>query len=294
MAKKDNIVTFEEARRSSKRRRSAADDSGAQHTVAITGSSPSSKGGKSVKGMRRRSSSLPTSGVDRTQAEERQRTSSAKRAQRKQAKADAKRRRGKARADRKFTKMYGGAQSAPTPSEGAPRAAVYEAKMGSKHRKAAHALQQKAAEGLSAASGFIGGLSLSLPDFTKLPKRTMRILMVIGCCAFLTFMLYAPAQQCYQQMRERDRAAAEYAAVLDRNKALADSVDTLQSDAGIEDKAHAEYGMVKEGEEAGSVTGIDVESSTDFVANVVPGAVPAPDTWYSGVLDFLFGYSNPR
>ncbi len=206
----------------------------------------------------------------------------------------AKRRRGKARAEKKFAKLYGKgeASASASNSEGGPRAAVYQAKMGAKHRKAAQALQQKAAQGISAASGFIGGITL--PDLKALPKRTVRILTVIGCAAFLTFMLYAPAQQCYQQVRERDRVAAEYAAVMDRNQALADSVDMLQTEEGIEDKAHAEYGMVKDGEEAGSVSGIDVQSSTDFVANVVPGGVAAPDTWYSGVLDLLFGYSNPQ
>lgn len=269
MATKNNIVTFEEARRSAKRRRNQADS---RNTHAIED---------------RSSDTAQTRKVSKAEI-------------RKQARNDAKRQRTKARAERQFTKMYGGetrslskGSGASADTEGSPRAAVYQAKMGSKHRKAAHALQQKASDGVSAAVGFLGRFSLPRIELGKMPKHALRILVVIGCCAFLTLMLYTPAQQCYLQIRERDRVAAEYAAVLDRNEALLNSVDTLQSDEGIEDKAHAEYGMVKEDEEAGSVTGIDVQSSTDFVANVIPGGVPAPDTWYSDFLDFLFGYSNP-
>lgn len=275
MAQKTNIVTFEEARRSAKRRAGA--DSGAL-TTKLEQDKPSARKRMQTR-TRDGAPSGPAAGAKAPKA-----------AARSQAKEAAKRQRAKVRADKKFDKLYGGSGGA-APAEGGPRAAVYAAKMGAKHRKAAHALKQKASDGLSAASGFIGGLTL--PDLKKLPKRTMRILTVIGCAAFLTFMLYAPAQNWYHQTRERDRVAAEYEAVLDRNQALADSVDALQSDAGIEDKAHAEYGMVKEGEAAGSVSGLDVEGSTDFVANVIPGGVPAPETWYSGVLDVLFGYANP-
>ena len=327
MATRNNIVTFEEARRSAKRRRPAVSGSVSVSEHAVTTKLEEKK---STRGMRTRkrvhaekapvekasarttavsastsarlaATSAPTnmltrivsagrkrvaSGAARAEASAPERSatrtsqtartemrSTAHESAKRSNKEAAKRRRGKARAEKKFAKLY-------------------QAKMGAKHRKAAQALQQKAAQGISAASGFIGGITL--PDLKALPKRTVRILTVIGCAAFLTFMLYAPAQQCYQQVRERDRVAAEYAAVMDRNQALADSVDMLQTEEGIEDKAHAEYGMVKDGEEAGSVSGIDVQSSTDFVANVVPGGVAAPDTWYSGVLDLLFGYSNPQ
>ena len=40
-------------------------------------------------------------------------------------------------------------------------------------------------------------------------------------------------------MRERDRLAAEYEAVVERNEALGAQVDALQTDAGIEPMSKA-------------------------------------------------------
>lgn len=293
MAKKNNIVTFEEARRSAKRRRPAASGTVSVAEDAVTTKLEEKKPASRKRTRKRATDTAPERAASAPMTA-RVASASTIGSSRSVAKEAAKQRRSKARAEKKFAKLYGGdgAAASAQSDEGGPRAAVYQTKMGARHRKAAQALQQKAAQGISAASGFVGGITL--PDLKALPKRTVRILTVIGCAAFLAFMLYSPAQQCYQQVRERDRVAAEYAAVLDRNQALADSVDMLQTEEGIEDKAHAEYGMVKDGEEAGSVSGIDVQSSTDFVANVVPGGVGAPDTWYSGLLDFLFGYSNPQ
>ena len=55
--------------------------------------------------------------------------------------------------------------------------------------------------------------------------------------------------------------------------------------------AHEEFGWVKSDETAGSVTGIDVEKESDFRANIVSDSIDPPDTWYSGILDPLFGVS---
>ena len=48
---------------------------------------------------------------------------------------------------------------------------------------------------------------------------------------------------------------------------------------------------MKSDETAGSVTGIDVEKESDFRANIVSDSIDPPDTWYSGILDPLFGVS---
>lgn len=266
MPKKSNIVSFEDARRSA-RRRGATRSSAFSDSSNLTRAVEEDASDQQVKEQARQSLT--------TRLESRH--------------ADAKRKRNKARASRKFDAAYGGS-SADIPSQDAPRAAVYEGKMGAKHRQAAAALQQGVAGVHSAAANFIG--SIHMPDFKHMPKKTLRALFTLGCVAALCFMLYTPAQQCYQQMRERDRLQAEYTAVLERNQALADSVESLQSDAGIEDKAHSQYGMIKEGENAGSVAGIDVVDDSDFTANVIPGGVPAPDTWYSGFLDVFFLYSR--
>ena len=60
--------------------------------------------------------------------------------------------------------------------------------------------------------------------------------------------LYGPAQQLYQDIRERDRLAAEYEAVTERNAAIEASVDALSTEAGIEDAARTQLGWVHEGE----------------------------------------------
>ena len=262
MPKQSNIVSFEDARRSARRRNGAS-------SAAVPGTSRLTSAIEDVPSEPQPSQQLTTSLGSRHE--------------------QAKRRRNKARASRKFDAAYGGSTPS-APVEGAPRAAVYEGKMGARHRKAAAALQSGAASVQSFATGVMG--SIHLPDFKRMPRKTIRTLLTIGCVFMLCFMMYTPAQQYYKQMRERDRLAAEYEAVLDRNDALDASVDSLQSHSGIEDKAHSEYGMVKDGEQAGSVSGIDVVGDSDFTANVVPGGVPAPDTWYSGFLDVFFLYAR--
>lgn len=170
-----------------------------------------------------------------------------------------------------------------------PRAAIYEAKMG-RNQKRAQKLQgtdasrrNNAGVSFSAPSGFV------LPHFPKKLTVTFSTLLIV---ALFAGMLYAPMQQYYQQLRERDRLNAEYEAIIERNNSLQDLVDTLHSEEGVEDKAHAEFGMVKSGENSGSVTGINVQNTSKFQANIAPGSVPAPETWYSGFLDKFFFYQN--
>ena len=74
---------------------------------------------------------------------------------------------------------------------------------------------------------------------------------------------------------------------------LKSEVGTLQTDAGIEDRAHEQFGWVPEGEQTANVHGLAADAGNDegsnFTANIVAGSVEAPETWYSPVLDALFG-----
>lgn len=206
-----------------------------------------------------------------------------------------KRARNKAKAEKKFEAAYGGdkgsaksgAQAAP--AEGAPRAAIYEGKMGAKHKKSAK-LQAKAAGHAikSAATGF----SLPTGKLPDIPAKVSRVLASVAVVAVCAFMLYGPAQNYYQQMRETDRLQAEYAAVAARNNTLQSTIDSLSSDEGIEDKAHTDLGYIKKGEHTATVKGANIIDTTEFSSNVAPGSVSAPETWYSPVLDVLFGYSS--
>ncbi len=199
--------------------------------------------------------------------------------------AERKRAKNKQKAEKAYRKSFGATDAADI-SDAGPRAALYKTEMGSKQRKATR---------LQAESGTsTGGWSAKVPHI-KIPTLTHRLtagLCVFACIALFVSMLYTPAQQYYQQMRERARLAAEYSAIVDRNDSLQDLVDNLQSEDGIEDKAHAEFGYVKKDEKAGAVTGIDVKTESKFKANIAPGSVSAPETWYSGILDFIFGYHS--
>ena len=51
------------------------------------------------------------------------------------------------------------------------------------------------------------------------------------------------------------------------------------------------FGWVKKGEETANVRGLDLDEdeASTFRANITPGSVEAPETWYSPFLDALFG-----
>lgn len=199
--------------------------------------------------------------------------------------SDARKSASKRNAERAFEKSYGGAGAA---SEAGPRAAVYTGKMGASQKKA-NRIQSG-----SGSAGF-GGISLpsiSLPKLSHTFKRNATALLCAVAAVMLAGSLYTPAQQYYQQIRERDRLSAEYAAIEERNEALQSTVDRLDTDEGLEDKAHAEFGLVMPDERSASVIGIEVDNTPAFQPNVTPGSVPAPETWYSGLLDALFFYDR--
>lgn len=203
---------------------------------------------------------------------------------------DARKARSKAQAEQAFEKAYGGMDVPAGGSEG-PRAAIHEPKMTASQKKAAKA------RGTHGAGGF-GGISIpglsrfKLPQLSGHTKRTVMAVTFTFFAVMLVGSIYTPAQQYYQQIRERDRLSAEYTAVQERNEALQSTVDYLSTEDGLEDKAHTEFGLIKPDEETASVIGLDVDAKPDLHANVPPGSVPAPETWYSGVLDVLFLYDR--
>lgn len=192
-----------------------------------------------------------------------------------------KRERAKNKVDRTFSKQYGD-QTSSAASSG-PRAAVYKGEMGTTHRKAAR--MQNAGSGTDASakrSGFGRGFASS--------PRFMVGVALAACLVLTGIFLYPSAKQYYVTMRECDRLQAEYEAIENRNANIQSEVDALATDAGVEDRAREEFGWVKTGEHAVNVRGLDVgEDESTFRANIVPGSVKAPETWYSKWLDPLFG-----
>ena len=110
------------------------------------------------------------------------------------------------------------------------------------------------------------------------------------CLVFTVSFLYPSAAQLYHSVRERDQLQAEYAAIEQRNDSIQASVDALSTDGGRGVTAHhREFGWVSKGENAVTVYGLDLDGDSTFTASIVPGSIPAPETWYSKLLDPIFG-----
>lgn len=196
-----------------------------------------------------------------------------------------KRKHAKDKADRKFARQYGGSGDA-APGEGGSRAAVYKGEMGSAHRRSSRMQNE---ESSSASRRTRGG------DSQKPASRLVRKPWFIAtaatafCLVFTVSFLYPSAAQLYHSVRERDQLQAEYAAIEQRNDSIQATVDALSTDAGVEDRAHQEFGWVSKGENAVTVYGLDLDDDSTFTASIVPGSIPAPETWYSKLLDPIFG-----
>ncbi len=196
-----------------------------------------------------------------------------------------KRARSKDKADRAFSRQYGDQPASAAGESAGSRAAVYKGEMGASHRRAARMQDEKGGQGVSrrrSAKGF----SLSAAP-RKLVVSAACAVCVVLACAFL----YPTAKQYYLIVRECDQLQAEYDALEERNAALQEEVDSLSTDEGVEDRAREELGWVMEGENAVTVRGLssDGEDDEEFSANIVSGSVEAPETWYSKLLDPLFG-----
>lgn len=202
---------------------------------------------------------------------------------------DARRSRSKAKAERAFSRQFGSEGGAGASGSAAgPRAAVYKGEMGQSHRRAAR-MQDEASPDAPSRKGHahsVSGLFASLKQSRLFIASMGALVCLVFSCAFL----YDPAQQYYQSIRENARLQAEYDAVAARNEALQAEVDELGSDAGVEARAREDFGWVKEDEQAVVVYGLETTDDDEAAlrANVIPGSVEAPETWYSPVLDFVF------
>ena len=196
-----------------------------------------------------------------------------------------KRKYAKDKADRKFARQYGGGGDA-APGEGGSRAAVYKGEMGSAHRRSSRMQNE---ESSSASRRTRGGDSQK--PAARLVRKPWFIATAVTafCLVFTVSFLYPSAAQLYHSVRERDQLQAEYAAIEQRNDSIQATVDALSTDAGVEDRAHQEFGWVSKGENAVTVYGLDLDDDSTFTASIVPGSIPAPETWYSKLLDPIFG-----
>lgn len=198
------------------------------------------------------------------------------------------RQRKKARAEKLFAKTYADDAADAGQVEGAPRAALYEGKIGASQRRAARMQLASQAGPVTAKinpAGWFSGVSVS-------PRR-LKALTAVLCLVLAVVFLYTPAQHYYQSVREHDRLVAEYASIQERNVKLDEQNAALASSAGMEDAVRQKYGYVVNGDETAVVSGLSeaaYESSGDGVeANVLSSTVKAPEEWYTPFLDALFG-----
>ena len=198
----------------------------------------------------------------------------------------------KAKAGRKFAAQFEDAPS--DASQNAPRAALYTGSLGSKQRQAMD--MQHSSSRTSSRARRSGGeeRKASLLERMRSPQM-LAVGIVTICLVAVCAFIYPTARGYYHSVRQNAQLEAEYAAIQERNTALQQEVDSLQSDQGIHDRAHELYGWVGAGENSVLVQGIErsTEGKTSgYQASIAPDSIPAPDTWYSPVLDWFFGYDN--
>lgn len=189
----------------------------------------------------------------------------------------------KNKAGKAFTKQFGNGDSDASAPSGS-RAALYKGEMGKKHKQASR-MQGNPGQSMGTSKKRLSGISLNV----RSPRFVVSI-AVAACLVFSCIFLYPTARQYYVTVRQHDQLQAEYAALQQRNEVIKSEVDSLSTDAGIEDRARREFGWVKEGENAVTVYGIDAPGDESaYNKAITPGSVEAPETWYSPILDVVFG-----
>lgn len=191
-----------------------------------------------------------------------------------------------AKAEKAFERTIGAHDRATSQPE-TSRPAMYEMRMGSTHRKSANMQNgDKARQS--------GQRSFSLASVMALPRSVSRVLAVAVVTIFAVVLLYPSCASYYQEVRQLQQLQAEYDALQTYNAEMQASIDYLNTDEGIEDYARSELGWIRDDEQTADVEGVEVTASQDSDAlyAVAEGSVAAPDTWYSSVLDVVFGYKG--
>lgn len=174
------------------------------------------------------------------------------------------------------------------PQEQSSRPALYQMQMG-KTQKRSTRMQRESA---SSARG-------QKPSRKEARRPWWQRRMGIALCAlvFCGFMLYQPIANLYNETRSLQQLEAEYDALQANNVQVRANLDHLATDEGLEEYAHNELGWIRADEHTARVADVaQPDQSTQQVKRVVTtipeGSIETPDTWYSPVLDVVFGYSG--
>lgn len=204
----------------------------------------------------------------------------------------------KSKADRQFDRQFGDESNMETDQPG-PRAAVYKGEMGQQQRYAQRLQQNSSYEyGNFGSAQRRAYRDIEGDAHTPRTKRMGHPVLKVGAAAFALVIcagvfMFPTIQSYYQAMREHDRLEAEYQAIEERNDALRSNIESLSSDEGVAAYAHEQYGWVKPGEQTATVQGLELTPSDGLEnvnASIQSGSVKAPETWYSPVLDKVFGF----
>ena len=309
MAKQARIVDFEEARSSSSSRASSSRPrtSSSKRGSATKGRSNAASGAASSRSSGKRSAKSNTSknatrssrstssraggksntkrATGRSQSSK-TRTSSGKNTSASKAKASKFEQVKRDLAKKKTSRLFAEQVEPSAPSGDEPRAALYKGKMGSTHKKST---KMQAKGGQSFLSGL--GLPVSLP---KINAKLGVVLIACACLLFSCLFLYGPVKNYYVAVRDQARAEVAYEVVSTRSKALKEDVAALVTDEGVEDRVREQYGWVKQGENAVMVSGLSEGDPTpaEVLRTTTLNDIHAPETWYSPVLDKVFGYEG--
>ena len=126
----------------------------------------------------------------------------------------------------------------------------------------------------------------NLPERIRTILRAHKKLTVFICIVgVLLIGFYGPVQGYYRAIRDAQELQITQQEVEKEHKNLNEDVNRLQTQEGIQDKAH-ERGYVSEGE-----TSVSVESVGNTTTDDKQKEQKRPENpWYIKLLDFVFGY----
>ncbi|MBQ9690815.1 MAG: hypothetical protein IJV62_01720 [Eggerthellaceae bacterium] len=201
------------------------------------------------------------------------------------------------KADVLFKKSY-----SDVPSESfAPRAALYSKKEG-KHdkraRKAVEASQPLKKVTKTKTSPISSFLAQCVRFVTAhKPSRFVVGLIAVSMVVIIA-MLYMPARQFYTQYRDNYRRVEVIAEYEKNNKEMQEKIASVSTKEGIEEIARRELGWVDAHEQLVIVEGREeepvetTEEAQEILRQVIESQMPTPATWYSPLLDVVFGYDS--
>ena len=128
--------------------------------------------------------------------------------------------------------------------------------------------------------------AVNLPERIRAILRAHKRLTVFICIVgVLLIGFYGPVQGYYRAIRDAQELQITQQEVEKEHKNLNEDVNRLQTQEGIQDKAH-ERGYVSEGE-----TSVSVEGVGNTTTDNKPKEQKRPENpWYIKLLDFVFGY----